>query len=72
MLEQLLKLLQSNYSLYVTFTGLEFWNVALVVFLIILTCLNYVLVRLKKKIIQQIEKKRIKKRLIAWIMTKPT
>ena len=72
MLEQLLKLLQSNYSLYVTFTGLEFWNVALVVFLIILTCLNYVLVRLKKKIIQQIEKKRIKKRLIAWIITKLT
>lgn len=49
MLEQLLRLLQSNYSLYVTFTGLEFWNVALVVFLIILTCLSYVLVRLKKK-----------------------
>lgn len=49
MLEQLLRLLQSNYSLSATFTGLEFWNVALVVFLIIFTCLSYVLVRLKKK-----------------------
>lgn len=49
MLEQLLSLLQSNYSLTATFTGLEFWNVTLVVFLIIFTCLSYVLVMLKRK-----------------------
>lgn len=49
MLEELLRLLQSNYSLNAIFTGLEFCYVALIVSLIIFTCLSYVLFRLVRK-----------------------
>ena len=50
MLEQLLiLLLKSNLSLNSTFNGIEFRNVALIVFLIIFTCLSYVLVKLMRK-----------------------
>lgn len=50
MLEQMLiLLLKSNDSLNPTFNGMEFHNVALIVFIIIFACLSYVLCKLMRK-----------------------